>query len=153
MADHPPTPKRLQTQTERDLASPGRRERVRSAPRGVPIGEFEDGPVTGNYEGDELAAMRAQRPIEKRISRIEQKQDADREDLKELTRSVAATREDVAAIKGELKVLPELVSLIKGSQETERQGMAGRTKIILAVISLLATGLGILGGAAMGGCS
>jgi hypothetical protein len=95
--------------------------------------------VTGVYEGEELARIRARRPTDERIGRVEKKQDEDRADLKQLSTLVHETREDVASMRGELKVLPELVDLIKQQQTDaldERKHRRERwTKVIAGVFS------------------
>lgn len=136
-------PKRLQSQTERDLAGiAARRERHAAPAQGVP--EFEVEEFTGRYEGEELAAMRKKRPTDERIGRLEEKHDS-------LTTTVNNLRVDVASIDGKLDVLPELVSLLKGKttaeaaaradeHATKRLGMTNRTKIVLGILGVLGSG-------------
>jgi uncharacterized coiled-coil protein SlyX len=141
--------RRRQSQTERDIAGiAARRDRERQqAARGVPVlvSEFDD--LTGKYDGEDLALARAKRPTDARVARLEKKQDEDRLDLKGLAGIVGDLREDMAGMRGELKVLPELLELIKGKNaaehETKRHGMTLRSKVVLAVIGALSTGGGI----------
>ncbi len=146
--------RRHQSQTDRDITGmAARRERQRGVPEF--ISDVDD--LTGTYDGEELARARAKRPTDERIARVEKKQDEDRADHKALAVVVTDMQIDVAGMRGELKVLPELVALIKGQHatehETKRQGMAGRTKVIIAVLGVITTGLAVLGGASLGGCA
>lgn len=127
----------------------------RSPALGVPA--FPADEITGQYDGDDLAKARAQRPTDARIARVEKKQDEDRADHKALALIVTDIQIDVAGMRGELKVLPELVALIKGQHatehETKRQGMTNRTKVILAVLTVITSALAVIGGASLGGCA
>lgn len=145
-------PKRLQSQTERDIAGmAARRERHRSSPLGVP--EFHSEDVTGQYEGEDLAQARARRPTPERLERLEKGRDADRADHKELVKKVDAIHGDVAEIRGEMKHIPRMLELLEGKEQTKRLGMANRTKIILGVLSLLGSGgIGAII-AALSGCA
>jgi hypothetical protein len=145
---------RHQSQTERDIAGMAARRERQAAPRGVP--EFVAEELTGNYEGEELARMRARRPTPHRLALLETKHD-------DLAGTVGEMRVDVARIDGKLDVLPELLSILRGKSvaqqaahvtehETKRLGMANRTKVVLAVVALLGTALGILG-TSLAGCT
>ncbi len=154
-------PKRQQTQTERDLDGlAARRERTRSPARGVPV-DFDE--ITGNYEGEDLARMRALRPTPARLYLLEKKQDEDRDEHKALVEKVDGLAVTVASIDGKLSVLPDLLTLLKGKQdaavavakdnnETARLGISTRGKIIMAAIGLVSTALGALV-ASMAGCA
>jgi hypothetical protein len=160
--------RRRQSQTERDVTGfAARKDRLRSAVQGVPVlvPDFDD--LTGKYEGKDLALARAKRPTEERIGRLEKKQDEDRADLKSLVAVVTNMRVDFAGVRGELKVLPELVELIKNKNasehelirnknasehETKRHGMTTRSKVIIAIASAVGTGIAALI-AAGAGCS
>jgi hypothetical protein len=103
-------PRRLQTATERELASAAaRRERAQS-----PAVEFVCDDVTGQYEGEELQRMRAQRKPDDRIGRLEEKHDS-------LVKVVTETRVEVAKISGQLEVLPKLVDAINQSVQRTAQ--------------------------------
>jgi hypothetical protein len=127
------------------------RERRRSPAAGIPAPVFDD--VTGRYEGEELARMRAKRETPERISRLEKKQD-DRAEMKALAAVVTDARLEVAGMRGELEVLPRLVSLIEGQfaahHETKRLGMTTRTKIVLAIVGVISAAIGVLGTIARG---
>jgi hypothetical protein len=100
-----PKPKRHQSQTERDIAGLAAKREREAAPA------FIEEELTGQYEGEELAEMRAtRRPMPTRISRLEQKHD-------DLAKSVGETREIVAEMSGKLDVLPSLVDAVKGMAE------------------------------------
>lgn len=149
MADDRPA-KRQQTQTERDLDGlAARRERARSAPFGVPV-TFDE--VTGNYEGEELAQMRARRPTDMRLRILEQKQDDDRADHKALVAKVDQIHVDVAGMRGELSVLPKLLDLLEGKEQTKRLGISTRGKIIIAALGVASTVLAAVV-ASMAGCA
>ncbi len=66
----PPTKRRAQTGTQRDLAAMATR-RARS--EAVPV-TFDD-ELTGQHEGEELRRMRAKRPTDQRLQRLEDKHD------------------------------------------------------------------------------
>lgn len=135
--------RRSQSSTERDLASPGRKERE-AAP------EFVEEECTGRHDGEELEHLRARRPTPERLRRLESKQDDDRKAHQDLAKLVNETRVELAGVRGELKVLPELVELIKGKsadeQKTERVRLNTRAKIIIALVGLGSAGLGLLAG-------
>lgn len=113
---------------------------------GVPEA-FED--ATDRYEGEELQRIRARRPTPERLRKLEVKQDEDRKAHQELVKIVTDTRVEVAGLRGELKVLPELVDLIKGRETTERLRLNTRAKIIIAAIPLATAIAGYL----LGGCA
>ena len=146
--------KRQQSQTERDIEgweARKQRERARSNPLGIPAVTCDD--VTGNYEGEELARARARRPTPERLERLEKGRDEDRGDHKKLVEKVDGLSTAVARVEGKLDLLPKLVSLLEGKEETKRQGMANRTKIILGLLSLLGSGgIGAII-AALSGCA
>ncbi len=133
---------RHQSQTERDLEGiAARRERARSPalPMGVPAFVCEE--LTGNYEGEELARARALRNPSDRFERLEKKQDEDRNEFKSLSGIVGDLREDVAGMRGELKVLPEILALIKSKDSNEhattRHRMTSREKVLAATIGAI----------------
>ncbi len=105
------------SQTERDIESKAARDEREAAQEAarrdaagddVPVEVTDE--VTGQYEGDDLKEMRAKRTTGERLERLEDKHDA-------LVKDVTQTRVDVGEIKGQLSVLPELVSVIKGIAE------------------------------------
>lgn len=98
-------PRRLQTSTERDLEGVAQRR----ARESTPIVSVPD-EITGQYEGEELAAARARRPTAERVARLEVKHDA-------LAGVVSDTREEVAKMSGKLDVLPDLVRAVQQSGE------------------------------------
>jgi hypothetical protein len=78
--------------------------RPKSHPLGIPAFVEED--VTGNFAGPELQAMRARRPTPARLLRLEDKHD-------KLDTKVDGIAQNVAEMRGELRVLPELVSVVR----------------------------------------
>lgn len=82
-----------------------------SATRGD--GGFEED-VTGQYDGDELDRLRAMRPADQRIARLEKKHD-------DLTQVVTETRVIVGEMSGQLSVLPELISVVRESANRASQ--------------------------------
>jgi hypothetical protein len=117
-------PRRIQSATQRDMEGmQARKERAKS-----PAVEFVCEDVTGQYEGEELRAMREQRRPEDRISRLEAKHDS-------LSRVVGATREDVAKMTGKLDTFLEVVSSDrKLAHQTEHVRIGSRAKIIVAIV-------------------
>ncbi len=106
----PPVPR---PGTHRDMYTPKHGTRI---PVEVPQ------EVTGQYEGEELAQIRARRPTDKRIARLEEKHDELKSDVKEtktdvkaLTTAVNQLAVAVADQGGQLKVLPELVEAVNNS--------------------------------------
>lgn len=112
-----PTPpggsRRHQTQTERDTEGYAARKERESKEResaGVPA-PFDREEITGKYTGEDLAERRAQRPTLERISILERKSD---EHAKAM-----------AEVIGELKLLPELLALLRSfaTAAQEREGV------------------------------
>lgn len=107
----------MQSQSERDfdgLAAKKERE-------AIPEERFDD-PVTGNYEGEELRAMREKRPPADRISRLEEKHD-------ELVKEVTETRLEVAAMSGKLEVLPRLVDLVEKAADAQHLTFTAKVEV------------------------
>lgn len=77
--------------------------------------------VTGNYEGEALRAIRARRPTDQRIGRVEEKQDKFEEKQDKLEMVVSDLREDVGKMSGKLDILPELVSVLRNASERSSQ--------------------------------
>lgn len=128
-------PKRLQTQTERDLEGLAKRKEREAA-----VVDFIAEESSQAYsDPDERRRFRADKKPEDRIGRLEEKHD-------DLDEKVDAIYGDVREMRGELKVLPELVDLIKGKtsneHETTRLAMTSRTKVILAIVALASTAVG-----------
>lgn len=145
MADDRPRRAGSMSDADRALESRARR---RSPVLGVPATSWDDD-ITGQYQGEDLAQARARRPTVQRLARLEAKQDEDRGNLHELAVGLAG-------IRGELKVLPELVELIKSKSNNEHQtrrlSMTTRARVIIAVVGALGTGLGVAI-AALSGCA
>lgn len=93
---------------------------VAITPQAVPV-EVPD-EVTGNYEGDELRAIRSRRSTDERIGRLEDKHD-------ELRAVVGETREDVSAMRGEMKALPRLVDLIEKMASGAHVALTAQVKV------------------------
>ena len=70
--------------------------------------------VTGNYEGDELKKMRARRPTDERLTRLEDKHDV-------LDAKVDGIAVDVAGMKGQFTVIPRLVDTMEKAIEHLQQ--------------------------------
>jgi uncharacterized coiled-coil protein SlyX len=143
--------RRSQTSTERDIAGiQARKSRDEAAP------DFVCEDVTGKYEGAELERIRSRRPTPERLRILERKQDEDRKAHQELVAMVNETRVDVAGMRGELKVLPELVDLIKSrtteSNKTERVRLTSRARVVIAIVGLGGTALGVLA-TVLAGCA
>lgn len=114
MPDDSDKPRRSKTQTERDEESfQARRER--EAKHAIPL-TYEDEDLTGRHErgeidAEELAHKRSRRPTPDRLLKLE----ADRDEFR---KDVGTLKTDVAGIKGEMKVWPDLVE--KLSQSVDR---------------------------------
>lgn len=107
--------RRSQTQTERDLEGLAKKRERDSAVHDVIPNPFEREPITGNYEGEELQRMRREkRTTGERVDRLEMKHD-------QLVQDVTETRVLVGEMRGELKVLPELVSVVKSVAQAGAQ--------------------------------
>lgn len=107
-------PGRLQTATDRELAS----DRARREREAAPACEADDA-VTGKYEGPELDEKRAEREPEERIARLEKKHDA----------LVLEVRTGYAGMNAKLDTIIELA----GAAQAERENKAERdARIALA---------------------
>jgi hypothetical protein len=126
--------------------------------RGTP--EFVDEECTGRYEDEDdlLAAReaRAEQNPAKRIAILETEQKQDRRNHDSLVKVVTETRVEVAKISGQLEVLPDLVELIKGKQQTEhkteRVRINSRARVIIAIVGAVGTAIGIAITSALSGC-
>lgn len=107
-------PRRLQSQTERDIEGLAERKRRESAPVEV------DEEVTGKHEGDELARLRAQRPTDQRIARLEEKHD-------DLSKSVSR-------MEGKLDTAIDFIK-VKASEDgmTARSRISTNGKVMIAI--------------------
>jgi hypothetical protein len=104
--------------------------------RGV---EFSNEPVTGVYEGEELARIRARRPTDERIGRLEDKHD-------KLVGTVTEARLDIAEMRAEVRTLIKHVeSALTESHRTERVRIGSRAKVIVAVVGAIGALAGVLG--------
>jgi hypothetical protein len=140
----PDKPKRFQSATERDLGGLDARadrdaldtavsERAHAewearSEQVTPI-ELPTDDITAQYEAmpedqrhpEALHAARARRPTPQRFRKLEDKTDEIGKQLVQtrldMAKEVGAIKGEVAGIKGELAVLPELVSLVKTSLE------------------------------------
>lgn len=131
MPDDDDRRRRPPSSTERDLESErARRDRASGHQRVV---ERIDPPafiheeITGQYADEDLAHLRAQRPVDERIARLEVKADAAanshddlRGDVKKLSTKVqnladqvADVRAEVADVGGQLKILPNLITTMR----------------------------------------
>lgn len=109
---------------------------------GVPA--FVDEEATGKYDGEQLATIRAKRPTDKRLAKLEEKHDA-------VDSKVDAIGQRVARMEGTLETIADvLVPERREAHKTERARIDSRTKIIIAVVGLIGTAIGVLVGS---GCS
>jgi hypothetical protein len=115
----PSTPaRRHQTADERDAQSyAARREREAA------VQTFASDEVTGQHTGEELRVARSHRPTGERLERLEDKHDG-------LVGSVTRIEVSVAEMRGELKILPDLVDALKGaaSASSQRETITVTTK-------------------------
>lgn len=135
----------MQSQDERDKEGfAARRERD-----GIPK-DFGD-EITGKYEGDELEQLRAERPVDERLGRLEKKHDELKKDVEkkhdELKRDVAEVRGDVKKVSGQVSdlrekvsgaigkiegqapVLSEMLSIVKKSAEREHVTFTAKVEV------------------------
>jgi hypothetical protein len=105
-------PKRFQSATDRDLDGLAARKERQAAPLVEVSGE-----ITGKYDGDELLSMRAKRPTDERIGRLEVSRDKDREAHGELVTVVTDLRVEVATMSGKLDSIPQLVSMLQADKQ------------------------------------
>jgi hypothetical protein len=104
--------------------------------RGVP--DFVPDEVTGQYEGEDLARMRAKRPTDKRIEKLEAKHDS-------LDGKVDDIGNRMARMEGKLDTaLSVLVPERQQVHATERHKVDSRTKVILAIVGGIGTLVGLI---------
>lgn len=107
------------------MDDPRRPQKPRTSPFGHPVPahvaaqtpgpiSWDEAPVTGVHTGEALAEARARRPTDVRFAHIEGR-------LDETAKTANATALAVAGMAGELKVLPELVDMIKQSAARAEQ--------------------------------
>lgn len=126
----PPPIKRHQSQTERDIAGFAARKERDAAPVEIPM------EITENYTGDQLKEMRAKRPTDERIGRLEEKHDK--------------LSEAVFRMEGKLDTA--LSVIVPEAHKTERHRMDSRTKVILALIGAAGAAIGVIV-TALSGCA
>jgi hypothetical protein len=128
--------------------APGRDVYVSKATPRMGVPEFVDEDATGKYEGEELARIRARRPITGRISKVEIRVDDIDNTLIATIKSLAETREAVARIDGKMDALLDLGA--KAEQERQARHTAdlaaaeSRRKFIIALIGALGTALAVI---------
>ena len=109
---------------------------------GVPA--FVEEEATGKCEGEVLAAIRAKRPTDKRIAKLEEKHDA-------VDSKVDAIGERVARMEGTVNAIASvIVPERREVHTTARARLDARTKIIIAIIGVIGVAVGALVGS---GCS
>lgn len=131
-------PKRLQTATERDWASEAARKERQAAP--IAPAPDEDSMA---HEMPERRAIRAKRPTEERIGKVEEKYD-------HLDAKVDAMHGDVREMRGELRTALNLIVPEHG--KTARAKIDGRTKVMIAVVGAIGALAGVVV-TALSGCS
>lgn len=100
----PPPNKRHQSQTERDLAGLAARKE-----RDAEVAEFVCDDLTDRYEGEELKRMRADRPVEKRLEKLEEKDDQRALDIADIKLAVADIRGDQKATNASLRAIEKSI--------------------------------------------
>lgn len=118
--------RRMQSQTDRDHEGfKARKERELAAgfAQSIPVELPED--ITGQYEGEERKMYRNKRPTDERVERLEDKHDKldDKIDKledshSELVTTVNRVDSSLAELRGEMKVLPRLVTALEKAAET-----------------------------------
>lgn len=135
MVDERKRPRRHQTATERDVEGiEARRERDQAIPA------FVEDEVTGQYQGDELKAMRSKRPTNQRLSRLEQKHD-------DLSRDVSEIKGGVGAI---LKLSAEAADAREKREQREAVERASRRVQVVPIIKALGVAIALVLAALVG---
>src|SRR5690606_34929288 len=117
--------------------------------------------VTGRYEGEELARMRARRPTDRRIAHIEKRLDEAVLDGKTTAKEVTEIRVSVgkveSAVSGLGEKLDTALDFIKLSQgeahKTERARIGSRAKVIVGICTTIGAIAGVIATLVAGGCS
>jgi hypothetical protein len=103
---------------------------------GYAIPDFVEPEATGNYEGEELARIRARRPTSERLRRLEEKHDA-------LSETVIDLRVGIGTMSGKLDtVLTHVTATHREQQVTERTRISSRAKIIVGVVGAVCAAIG-----------
>lgn len=110
----------------RKITERGPVDRDRQTPKHGPIvPEHIPEDITGNYQGEELRQARARRPTDKRIEKLEEKNDDDRKEFGEFKDSVNRrfSQLDVAVadLGGQFKLVPELFESLKEELKANRE--------------------------------
>jgi hypothetical protein len=125
--------------SKRDIYTP-----KHPTPRAVP--EFVPDEVTGQYEGEDLARMRAKRPTDKRLEKLEEKHDS-------LDGKVDDIGNRMARMEGKLDTaLSVLVPERQQVHQTERHKVDARTKVIIAIVGGVGTLIGLIA-STLAGCA
>jgi hypothetical protein len=98
---------------------------------GYAIPDFVEPEATGNYEGEELARIRARRPTSERLARLEEKHDG-------LVETVTDVRVSIGAMSGKLDtVLTHVTATHREHQATERTRISSRAKVVGGIVTTL----------------
>jgi len=117
--------------------------RAESKP-GVPV-EVEP-EVTGQYEGEELARIRAKRPTHERLARMEAKHDR-------LAESVTGIDKTLAGMGGKLDTVLDFLKTDRDNHHTtERVRIGSRAKVIIGIATALAAIASAAVTAGLAGC-
>ena len=124
-------PRRLQSQTDRDVEGMRAKKERERREVAVPI-ELPD-EITGKHEGEELKMYRSKRPTEERIERLEDKHDALDAKHDTLASSVHKIDTNISEMRGEMKILPRLVDALedaaKGTREREHVTLTAKVDV------------------------
>jgi hypothetical protein len=132
-------PRRLQSQTERDFEGLAAKREREAAPVLVP----EEDDYTGRYEGEELAEMRSQRSIDRRVGKLETKHD-------DLVEKVGAMHGDLREMRGEFRqAMTTLNATLTEGAKTQRTRISTNGKIIIAIVGAAITMIGTVIAAVM----
>jgi hypothetical protein len=113
-------------------------------PTAVPA--FIEEEATGRYEGETLAQMRAKRPTDKRVGRLEEKHD-------QLAETVTKLRVDIGSMASKLDtVLDHVTAAHREQQQTERVRIGSRGKVIAAIATAAGVVAGAIATVVAGGC-
>jgi hypothetical protein len=127
----------MQSQTERDMAGLAARKERQAVPAFV---SEEDSKA---YDIDERRGMRARRPTDKRIEKLEEKQDKSDSKVDDLDGKVDSIGERLARVEGTLETIADvLIPERREAHKTVRARIDSRTKVIIAIVGCIGTAIG-----------
>jgi uncharacterized coiled-coil protein SlyX len=109
---------------------------------GYAIPDFVEPEATGNYEGEELARIRARRKTDQRVAHLEKRLDEAVADSKALSETVTDLRIDVREMRAEVRTLIKHVETsITEAHNTERVRISSGAKTVAGIVAAAGTAL------------